>query len=61
MGPVWSGPGVVQDPFDEIFSLVKYMGVSKNGGTPKWMVYKGKPLLKWMIWGYPYFWKHPCI
>ena len=19
-----------------------------------------KPLLKWMIWGYPYFWKHPC-
>ena len=18
-----------------------------------------KPLLKWMIWGYPYFWKHP--
>ncbi len=20
-----------------------YMGVSKNGGTPKWMVYKGKP------------------
>jgi len=20
-----------------------YMGVSKNRGTPKWMVYKGKP------------------
>ena len=20
-----------------------YMGVSKNGGTPKWMVYDGKP------------------
>ena len=19
-----------------------------------------KTLLKWMIWGYPYFWKHPC-
>ena len=18
-----------------------------------------KTLLKWMIWGYPYFWKHP--
>ena len=32
-----------------------YMGVSKNRGTPKWMVYNGKPYLKWMIWGYPYF------
>ena len=28
-----------------------YMEVSKNNGTPKWMVYNGKPLLKWMIWG----------
>ena len=27
------------------------MGVSKNNGTPKRMVYKGK----WMIWGYHYF------
>ena len=36
-----------------------YMGVSKNRGTPKWMVYDGKALLKWMIWGYHYFWKHP--
>ena len=35
------------------------MGVSKNRGTPKWMVYSGKPLLKWMIWGYHYFRKHP--
>ena len=33
-----------------------YMGVSKNRGTPKWMVYNGT----WMIWGaHPYFWKHP--
>ena len=31
----------------------------KIRGTPKWMVYNGKPLLKWMIWGYHYFWKHP--
>ena len=23
--------------------LDKYMGVSKNRGTPKWMVYNGKP------------------
>ena len=40
-----------------------YMGVSKNSGTPKWMVYNGKPmktLLRWMIWGYLYFRKHPC-
>ncbi len=28
------------------------MGVSENRGTPKWMVYNGKPYLKWMIWGY---------
>ena len=38
---------------------IPYMGVSKNRGTPKWMVYNGKPLLKWMIWGYHYFRKHP--
>ena len=24
-------------------STNQYMGVSKNSGTPKWMVYKGKP------------------
>ena len=36
-----------------------YMGVSKNRGTPKWMVYNGKPLLKWMIWGYHYFLQTP--
>ncbi len=36
------------------------MDVSKNSGTPKWMVYNGnQSLLKWMIWGYHYFWKHP--
>ena len=29
-----------------------YMGVSKNGGTPKWMVYNRKTLLKCIIlWG----------
>ena len=34
--------------------------VSKNrGGPPKWMVYNGKTRLKWMIWGYHYFRKHP--
>ena len=29
----------------------KDMGVSKNRGTPKWMVYNKRNLLKWMIWG----------
>ena len=33
----------------------------KNRGIPKWMVYNGKLLLKWMIWGYHYFWKHPYV
>ena len=28
-------------------------------GTPKWMVYDGETLLKWMIWGYPHFRRHP--
>ena len=39
----------------------KQVGVSKNRGTPKWMVYNGKPyLFKWMIWGKThYFRKHP--
>ena len=37
------------------------MDVSENSGTQKWMVYNGKTLLKWMIWGYHYFWKHPYI
>ena len=48
----------------DVFSLTElciYMGVSKNRGTPKWMVYNGKPLLKWMTWRYHYFWKHPYI
>ena len=31
--------------------VCKNMGVSKNRGTPKWMVYNGKSLWKWMIWG----------
>ena len=31
------------------------MGVSKNNGTPKWMVEIMETLLKWMIWGYHYF------
>ncbi len=35
---------------------------TKNRGgfyPPKWMVKIMKTPLKFMIWGYPYFWKHP--
>ena len=36
------------------------MGVSKNRGTPKWMVYKWKiPFKNGWLSGYPYFRKHP--
>ena len=34
------------------------MGVSKNKGTPKWMVYKENPI-KMDDLGYHYFRKHP--
>ena len=46
-----------------MFLPQKHEGVSKNNGTPKWMVYfMENPMNKWMIWGaHPYFWKHPCV
>ena len=35
----------------------RYMGVSKNRGIPKWMVYYWKPYSNGLIWGFsPYFW-----
>ena len=35
----------------------QHLDVSKNIGTPKWMVYNGKPYQNGMIWGiFPYFW-----
>ena len=39
------------------------MGVSKNSGTPKWMVYNGKPEKNGWCGGYEYhyFRKHPYI
>jgi hypothetical protein len=37
------------------------MGVSINGGTPSGWFIMEKKLLKWMIWGYPYFRKPPYI
>ena len=36
-----------------------YLGVSKNRGTPKWMVYNGKTLLKWIDLGVPLFFETP--
>ena len=36
-----------------------HMGVSKTRDTPKWMVYDGNPLLKWMILGVPLFSETP--
>ena len=31
------------------------IGVSKNNGTPKWMVYNGKPYQNWWFGGTPIF------
>ena len=53
------GRGKLQNYF---WLSILYTNVSKNRGTPKWMVYNGKTLLKWMIWGaHPYIWKHPYL
>ena len=43
-----------------ITSCDPYLGVCTNGGSPKWMVYNGKSIYKWMIW-YPDFRKPPFI
>jgi len=41
---------------------ISYIGVSKNRGTPKWMVkIMENPIKHGMILGYPYFRKHPHI
>ena len=47
-----------------VYDLVNnHLGVSKNRGTPKWMVkIMENPMNKWKIWGgHLYFWKHPFI
>ena len=45
---------------DSEVPMEKPMDVSKtNGGTPKWMVYNGKPYWNGWFGGNPYFWKHP--
>ena len=37
--------GLLYSPFNCVgfHPLYTYMGVSKNRGTPKWIVYNGKP------------------
>ena len=43
-------------------TLIAHMDVSKNRGgktAQNGWFFSWKTLLKWMIWGYPYFWKHP--
>ena len=57
--------GDIRDPTEqrdeETLSEILHMGVSKNRGTPKWMVFNGKSYKNGMIWGYHYFRKHPHI
>ena len=36
-----------------------HMGVSENGGTPKWSILIGFSIINHPFWVYPYFWKHP--
>ena len=37
----------------EILRLIPYGGFHKWGYPNGWMVYKGKSIYKWMIWGNP--------
>ena len=48
-------------PWPRVQDPKSHMGVSKNKGTPKWMVYSVKPYWNGMIWGYHYFRKHPYL
>ena len=38
-----------------------YMGVSENSGTPKSSIFIGFSSINHPFWGYPYFWKHPYV
>ena len=54
-------PKVCQET-DDIYVL--YIWVFPKIGVPQngWFIMENpKTLLKWMIWGYPYFRKHPYI
>ena len=43
------------------YLILLHMGVSKNRGTSKWMVYNGKLYENGWFGGYHYFWKHPYV
>ena len=43
----------------ENMKTTKWMFPKIGGKPPKMDGLKWKTLLKWMIWGYHYFWKHP--
>ena len=61
---VWFQPFKVGNlqPTSVLYRTNIYMGVSKNRDIPKMDgENNGNPDLKWMIWGYPYFRKHPHI
>ena len=41
--------------------MLSYVGVSKNNGTPKWMVYNGKPYEQMDDLGVPLFLETPML
>ena len=50
----------------KVFSIISsrknpWCGCFHTWEYPKWMVYKGKSIYKWMIWGYPYCRNPPCF
>ena len=52
--PIWQRVG---EAGQNLRFMRREMGVSKNRGTPKWMVYKGKPIKMDDLGGKPpYFW-----
>ena len=54
------GNGRTEILWVDLFLGVWNLGVSKNSGTPKWMVYNGKPYQNgWFGGKNHYFWKHP--
>ena len=59
-------PWIRHPPVSWTWDLGHKEGQSLYGGFLKWWYPKmdglqWKTLLKWMIWGYHYFWKHPYI
>ena len=56
-----SGPWPLSLADLNLGSTSSHMGVSINGGTPKWLILYGKIPFKWMIWGYLYDLGNPHI